>query len=281
MTVREAYNEAKRRLLKAGIENPAFEAACLLEKHTGIKRHEIIMGPDAKVPELCMFWHDIDRRVNQEPLQYILGEWEFMGLQFKVGEGVLIPRPETELLAQTAIDFLKDKEKSKVLELCAGSGCISVSIAIKNLNCEVKAVELSDAALFYLNKNIEKYGLAERVSAVKADALTYNNGNENGCFDVLVCNPPYIKTDDIDTLDRNVKDYEPHLALDGGEDGFDFYRKIPEWKSLLNPGGMAAFEVGIGQAQKVAEIMEKAGFERVFIKKDYAGIERVVGGYVK
>jgi release factor glutamine methyltransferase len=280
LTLNEAYFEAKRRLQMAGINNPSFDAACIFEKHTGLKRSHLPLcgGTDAEMPP--DFWQNISRRAAGEPLQYIIGEWEFMGLSFKVGPGVLIPRPETELLVEAAIAFLQGRQTRRMLELCAGSGCASIAAAKAVERLEAYCLEYSYDAIGYLEENIRLNEVQNSVHVIRGDMLNF----ESNCdlpqgLDLIICNPPYIKSGDITGLQREVKDHEPTLALDGGNDGLQFYRAFAPWVELLQKGGMAAFEVGAGQAAEVAEILSEAGMTDIFIKNDYSGIERVVGGY--
>ncbi len=243
--------DIRRRLQAAGIEAAAFEAAQLIS----LQDNEIETA--------------VQRRISGEPLQYILGEWEFFGLPFLVGEGVLIPRPDTEILVEKALEFLKDKPSAKVLDLCAGSGCISVAVA-KNSNCEVTAVELSCTAYSYLQKNIE-YNNA-KVTAINADILK----GVKGQFDLILSNPPYIRTKELDSLSVEVQK-EPRLALDGGEDGLNFYRNIAEiYKSNLAPNGKLMLEIGYDQRKSVTSILEEAGYKNIVCYKDYGGNNRVI-----
>lgn len=281
-TIKELYLETKNRLEKAGISDPAFDAACIIQKHTGMARHEIVLYGSRPVRcDINSFWEDVDRRSRREPLQYIIGTWSFYGLDFYVGQGVLIPRPDTEILCQTAVEFLKNREKPKLLELCAGSACLSTAV-VKNVeNCGLCCVELSDDALFYLKKNLKLHGLLESTEVLKADVLLKDTVNilPTG-FDALVCNPPYIRSRDIKALEPEVTDFEPHLALDGGEDGLEFYRAAEIYLPLIKSGGLMAFEIGFDQATDVAELFLGFGLREVFIKKDFGGNNRVVGGYV-
>lgn len=280
-TLQEAFSKARKRLSEAGIRDAAFDAAKIIEKHTGYKRHEIVLYGEKPFSGISSdFWADIERRTRHEPLQYICGKWTFFDLDFFVGKGVLIPRPDTEVLCETVIPFLSEKKESKLLDLCSGSGCISTAI-LKNVeNCSAICVELSDEALLYIRKNLEYHGLSDRAKIVKGDILAEQTAAQLPFdFDAIVCNPPYIESGDIKTLEPEVAEFEPRLALDGGVDGLLFYRAAGLYLSHLKPGGIAAFEVGAGQAGDVSNILGACGFEKIFIKKDYAGIERVVGGF--
>jgi release factor glutamine methyltransferase len=280
LTLNEAYFEAKRRLQMAGINNPSFDAACIFEEHTGLKRSHLPLCGGVAAEMLPDFWQDIIRRAAGEPLQYIIGKWEFMGLSFKVGPGVLIPRPETELLVEAAIAFLQGSQTRRMLELCAGSGCAAIASAKAVEGLEAYCLEYSYDAIGYLEENIRLNEVQNRVHVIRGDMLDFESNHDlpQG-LDLIICNPPYIKSGDITGLQREVKDHEPKLALDGGNDGLQFYHAFAPWVQLLQKGGMAAFEIGEGQAAEVAEILSAVGMTDIFIKKDYSGIERVVGGY--
>lgn len=244
-----------KRLQAAGIASPAFEAAqlCLLD--------------DSSVDAA------VEKRIAGYPLQYILGEWEFFGLPFLVGEGVLIPRPDTEILVECALAFLKNKPNAQVLELCAGSGCISVAIA-KNTGAAITAVELSSAAFVYLQKNILLNGVA--VNAIHGD-IRYG---VKGQFDLILSNPPYIRTGELHALSREVR-HEPQMALDGGEDGLCFYRTITEvYKKNLARGGALLLEIGYDQRESVTGILKAAGYRNIVCYKDYGGNDRVLKGEI-
>lgn len=215
----------------------------------------------------------VAKRREGAPLQYILGKWWFYKSEFLVGEGVLIPRQDTETLVEAALGFIRNIKKPDVCDLCSGSGCIAISIAADRKDAKVTAVEKYDGAYEFLLKNID-YNGAENVTPLKADAT----GEPTGKYDLIVSNPPYIKDSDKNDLSAEVLK-EPHTALFGGEDGLYFYRKISEkWKSALKENGILAFEVGINEAEDVAKILESGGFKNIGVKKDLIGIERVVFG---
>ncbi|MCL1822571.1 MAG: peptide chain release factor N(5)-glutamine methyltransferase [Oscillospiraceae bacterium] len=210
----------------------------------------------------------IERRVNGEPLQYILGEWEFYGYNFKIGKGVLIPRPETEFL----VDSAKEYKPELVYDLCAGSGCVGIALA-KETGCKVISVDISEEAIKYLKQNIKLNGV--EIETIKDDVL--NPAETYTESDCILVNPPYLTGLEIQKLQKEVT-YEPEIALFGGKDGLDFYRKIfTLWSGKLKKGGLFAVEVGDGQAREVCGFMQNAGlFETPQIIKDYSGIERVV-----
>lgn len=282
---KELYKDTQNRLRLAGIDNPAFDAAALIEKHSGLNRADIICGAD--LPErfdIESFEKDLRRRENREPLQYILKVWNFYGYDFYVGDGVLIPRQDTELLAQTAIDFLFERDSHDFIELCAGSGCLSTAVLKTVENSAAFCAELSDDALFYLKKNLSFNSVSERAVVAKKDVLKESTPDEIKTlhpkpFAALICNPPYIKSDVIKGLEPEVKDYEPLMALDGGEDGLVFYRVMVRFLPLLESGGLAAFEIGSDEGKAVADILKESGLFNVEIRNDYSGLDRVVLGY--
>ncbi len=221
----------------------------------------------------------LKRRIKGEPVAYITGEWEFYGLPIKVSTDVLIPRTDTEVLVDRAIDELKEREPgARILDLCSGSGCVGLAIAANVQHCKVVLVDKSVKALKLSRSNVLINNLTRSVMCIEGDAMTYPP-MLLGQFDMIVCNPPYIPTDDIPKLDSSVKDHEPLIALDGGADGLDFYRSIAsKWTSLLKENGALLFEVGVGQAADVKTIMEENGFKEISVYKDTIEVERVVKG---
>lgn len=218
----------------------------------------------------------LEKRLSRMPLQYILGKWWFYGYEFFVGDGVLIPRQDTELLVETALELLKDKPDAQVCDLCSGSGCIAISLAKERQDLKVTAVEKFDKAYGYLTDNI-KYNDAKNVNPIKADVTA----ESFGMYDLIVSNPPYIPVTDWETLSPEVQ-REPETALLGGDDGLDFYRTITSvWKTALKPGGRLAFEVGIGEADAVAKTLKSENFSEITVKNDISGIQRVVFGTLK
>lgn len=223
----------------------------------------------------------VQRRLAGEPVAYIIGEWEFYGLPLDISRDVLIPRVDTEVLAERAIMKARAaNEEARVLDLCAGSGCVGLAVAANAPECRVVLGELCEGALRVCKQNVRRNGLNARVTCMSTNALDPPS-SVLWDFDVIACNPPYIPRGDIPTLDVSVRDYEPHMALDGGEDGLDFYRVITsKWKSALRLGGTLAFEVGIGQAQAVEAMMRENGFENIIITPDTQNIPRVVEGVI-
>ncbi len=251
---REYLKETAERLKRVGVDSPDFEATQLVRA-----------AADKEAVEEML-----KRRRGGEPLQYILGEWEFFGLPFKVGEGVLIPRPDTEILVEAALEIIGNKNLS-VLDLCSGSGAIAIAIA-KNSNCNVTAIEKSEKAFRYLMENVTLNNV--NVNCILGDVFE----NFTGEFDIILSNPPYIASKVIEGLSEEVK-REPEMALDGGEDGLMFYRRIMGyWKTKLKEGGTLAVEIGYDQAKSVMKLFEQEGFGKIALKKDYSGNDRAILG---
>lgn len=278
MTVGEAYRKTKDILTEAGFEAPAFEALCLVEKVFGFNRLALITRGEetaATDEKLALLAELTEKRLSHEPLQYLLGKWSFMGIDLLVGEGVLVPRDDTEVVTSLCIDYLSCKESPNVIDLCAGSGAISLALE-KYANCKVTAVELSDKAFSYLTQNIKLNNSA--VNALNGDIFECHKDIADNSLDLIVSNPPYIKTANIASLQKEVQ-HEPAMALDGGESGLDFYRRIvPLWKSKLKAGGALAFELGEGQYDEVSRILADNGFGGITESIDFGGIQRAIIG---
>lgn len=279
VTRRAWYFAARDRLATVGCEDAGFDAQCLLEDLGGLTRGH---APDETVltaPQLARLDAALSERADGRPLQYILGEWDFLSLTLAVGEGVLIPRTDTECLCEQAARRLAHLPRAHVLDLCAGSGCVGLGVASLCPDVQVTAVEVSDAALMYLEKNVARYP-SYAVTVRKADVLTDYDAFDSG-WDAILSNPPYIPRADLDTLMREVQ-REPRLALDGDEDGLLFYRTIAaHWCRKLRRGGFCAVEVGIGQAAAVADLFAAAGLTEIAVNRDLGGVERVVVGVKK
>ena len=280
ITYNNLYLDIRQQLRKAGIEAATLEARELVCFGTGKSREDLARdGGLYASPELeSQVRSLVDRHLAGEPVAYLIGEWEFYGLPLDISRDVLIPRPDTEVLAGQAIEYIQTLGECRVLDLCAGSGCIGLAVASQAPQARVVLGEYSDAALKVCRQNIRRNGLSGRVVPMQADAREKPE-RSLGEFQCIVSNPPYIPRADIETLDASVRDYEPHLALDGGEDGLDFYQTISgKWKDALAPGGRLYFEVGIGQADSVLRIMRAQGFGDIQIVKDLHDIPRVVFG---
>ena len=280
ITYNNLYLDIRQQLRKAGIEAATLEARELVCFGTGKSREDLARdGGLYASPELeSQVRSLVDRHLAGEPVAYLIGEWEFYGLPLDISRDVLIPRPDTEVLAGQAIEYIQTLGECRVLDRCAGSGCIGLAVASQAPQARVVLGEYSDAALKICRQNIRRNGLTGRVVPMQADAREKPE-RALGEFQCIVSNPPYIPRADLETLDASVKDYEPHLALDGGEDGLDFYQTISgKWKEALAPGGRLYFEVGIGQADTVLRIMRAQGFGDIQIVKDLHDIPRVVFG---
>lgn len=271
MNVKEAFNKVSEYFEKANVDSPNFETEVLMEDILNLPRR-----PEISVPQTVLkpeqeekFFAAAKKRANGYPLQYIVGNWEFFGRKFYVGEGVLIPRPETELLCEMVLRYYSRALPPKVVDLCSGTGCIAITIAKGLPKADVTAVELYDEAFFYLERNNALHGNA--VKTIKQNAT-----EAFGKFDCIVSNPPYITAKEMETLQTEVK-FEPETALFGGTDGLDFYRAIAKnWFEHLNDGGMIAFEIGDTQGDSVSNILKENGYTDVEIMKDLEGRDRVV-----
>ena len=280
ITYNNLYLDIRQQLRAAGITAATLEARELVCFGTGKSREQLTRdGHLYASPELEKQVRDlVDRHLAGEPVAYLIGEWEFYGLPLDISPDVLIPRADTEVLAEQAIQYVQTLGECRVLDLCAGSGCIGLAVASQAPQARVVLGEYSDAALRICRQNIRRNSLTGRVVPMKADTREKPE-KSLGEFQCIVSNPPYIPRADIAGLDVSVRDYEPHLALDGGEDGLDFYQTISGlWKEALVPGGKLFFEVGIGQADTVLRIMRAHGFGDIQVVKDTAGIPRVVFG---
>ena len=282
-TYNNLYLDTRQRLREAGVEGAQLEARELLCHAAGKSREQFyrdmpLYAPDPVEEKLAAL---VERRLAGEPVAYLIGEWEFYGLTLDVTPDVLIPRMDTEVLAERAILLARAAgEGARVLDLCAGSGCVGLAVAANVPTCRVVLADVSEAALKICKGNVRRNELNARVTCVQADALQKPDA-ALWDFDVIACNPPYIPTGDLAGLDVSVRDYEPRSALDGGADGLDFYRAIAaQWGSALRLGGSLLFEVGINQAMDVAALLEGSGFEDIQSTQDTQGIPRVVEGVV-
>ena len=279
-TYNNLYLDLRAELRRAGDEEATQSARELVCSAAGKTREEFVRdGSLYASPEVERAARRlVQRHLAGEPVAYLIGEWEFYGLPLDISPAVLIPRPDTEVLATKLIDAARQTGSCRILDLCAGSGCIGLAAAANLPNARVLLGELDDEALKICRQNIRRNGLSGRVTSMKINARE-KPARALGEFNFLVSNPPYIPSRDVDTLDPSVREHEPRLALDGGEDGLDFYRIICEkWRDALAPEGMLFFEVGIGQADQVLRIMRTNGFGDIQIVKDLNNIPRVVFG---
>ena len=280
VTYNNLYLDLRTKLRRSGIEEATQAAREMVCSASGKTKEELLRdGALYAPPETERAAYELaQRHLNGEPVAYLIGEWEFYGLPLDISPSVLIPRPDTEVLAQRAIEAAGELEECRVLDLCAGSGCIGLAVAANVPHARVLLGEIDEEALKICRQNIRRNNLTGRVASMRVDARE-KPPRSLGEFHMIVSNPPYIPDGDIAGLDVSVRDYEPHLALKGGADGLDFYRDITRlWTAALRVGGRLLFEVGIGQADEVLRIMRSVGFGDLEITPDLNGIPRVVEG---
>lgn len=273
-TLNEIRKKTAHILCAYGIEEAELEATILVERHSGRKRHEFAFS-SAHCLDNVGLEHDLDRRRRREPLAYIEGKSWFYGLELKVSPTVLIPRPETELIVEAALNAMKDIEAPLVLDLGTGSGAIAIAIAANNSRVKILATDISTDAVNTAAENIIRYGLQERITLVVSD-LFYSLGRVE--FDIIVSNPPYIPVSELDGLAAEIK-YEPQAALAGGLDGLEYYRAIfaGARNYLKQSAGKLMLEAGCGQAVDIAKIAMSQGMWSLdSVLSDYGGIERIV-----
>ena len=278
-TIAEALKEGKQRLKAAGKEAYAFEAELLLEKAAGLNRTALFLRGEESLSEevLAVYEGYLSEREQGRPTQYILGEWEFMGLPFHVGEGVLIPRGDTEVLVETILEKQQSEPMKSILDIGTGSGCIPVSLGHYGKFEQIMAVDISPKALSYATKNAAENKI--NIDFYESDLFTNVPAEWKGRLDAIVSNPPYIPKKDIEELMTEVKDFEPMNALDGGEDGLDFYRAIVEQgRDWLVDGGWLFFEIGYDQGEDLRKLLTEFGYTEIEIRKDLAGLDRVAMG---
>lgn len=270
MTLKEAYSYAVTFLQRNGVDESDFKALCVVCSVLNIKNSEYDAHINDFVPNkklADMLW----KLKDGQPLQYVLGKWDFYESEFYVGEGVLIPRPETEELVEKAVDYIKTLGKCTVYDLCAGSGCIGLSIAKKCKKAFVYLIEKSEDALTFLMKNSK--GI-ENAEIIQGDICEINSFSDLENADIIISNPPYIKSGDIADLQREVLK-EPIMALDGGKDGLDFYRIINDnWNNKLNDNGKLFLEIGDEQGKSILTIL--SNFKNINVLKDIYGNDRMV-----
>lgn len=275
MKYRDVYAEGCKRLSDRQIENAKLDARLLLESICHTNRNDLLAHGDREVSaeDYRKYQQVIEKREQHIPLQHITGSQEFMGLQFKVNENVLIPRQDTEILVEEAMLHLHDG--MRILDMCTGSGCILLSLLHYSNDCVGTGVDISAEALAVACENAENLDIA--ADFVQSDLFQQLETNEK--YDMLVSNPPYIQTKVVENLMPEVREYEPMIALDGKEDGLFFYKRIiAECGAYLNGGASVLFEIGYDQGQQVKEFMEQQGFREVAVMKDLAGLDRVVAG---
>ena len=280
-SLRAQLARGKAFLKENGTASYALDAAVLLMAATGHSRADLLIHYDETMTDaqLQAYAFFLRQRAAHKPVAYILNHREFMSLDFMVNENVLIPRPDTEVLVEAVMAFMRENDCKTVIDMGTGSGCIAVCLAFYCENVFVTAADISAAALAVAQKNANRHGVANRIRFVQSDLFAAWPQDQSNMADVIISNPPYIPTGDVAHLAENVRFYEPHHALDGGTDGLDFYRKISvqslDW---LRPGGLLAFEIGYNQGEDVRCLLAQNGYHRIQLLKDLAGLGRVVMG---
>ena len=279
MTIFEAYNSTKKKLEKAGIEDYVFEAKQIIKHITGFSATQILTNYNNKLTEyqennLIALIH---QREVRYPLQYIFGSWDFYGRSFNVGPGVLVPRADTETVIEVALDYLKGIESPEILDLCAGSGCIGITLAKEKEDAKVLMIEKYMEAFRYTLKNIE-CNTAVNAKALMGDVFEKAGAEQQ--YDLIVSNPPYIPQSQMSEISPETH-FEPETALIAEDNGLEFYKAIINgYTASLKKGGMMLFEVGIGESEAVAELLKNAGYCDISVKKDLNGIDRAVSGII-
>ena len=277
-TINDVYLQLFHRLRDGGDPQPSMTAreltavACHADRaHTAAWAHSYLDNATVDYANILC-----DRVLGGEPLAYILGEWDFYGLTFRVDKSVLIPRADTEKLCELTIQQAKPRISPRILDLCCGSGCIGLAVASRLRDARVTLADLSRPALAVARKNIQRNHMGGRVSCVQLDA-TEAPPAFLGKFDMIVSNPPYVTGEEMEVLPDSVRNYEPHMALFGGADGLDFYRAITKnYRAVLKPGGFLCYEFGMGQGDAVCAILEENGFTVLERTLDYNERERAV-----
>lgn len=278
MTLNDLYIALRKRFKNADLYQPELEARELVavaahadKRHTANWAHMYLSEDTLQTAEELA-----ERRLGGEPLAYLLGEWDFYGLTFKVNQNVLIPRPETELLCDFAIEYTQKIVNPCVLDLCCGSGCIGIALLKQVEDARVTALDISEDALSITRENAVLHGVSGRLTAIQASAMELPM-ERLGRFHLLVSNPPYVTEEEMQTLDSSVRDYEPELALYGGKDGLDFYRSIAaRWRRAMLPDGMLMVECGWKQAESIQDLLLQNGWRNVGIREDLSSIPRIV-----
>ncbi len=278
LTYRQMCHNGAAILADAGITDAEYDSFALLEYITGMDRTAYILNGSKSVPEDITERYDavIDRRSSHIPLQHITGQAWFYGRSFNVNSDVLVPRQDTEVLVSEALKVINAKDS--VLDMCTGSGCIIITLALEKKLGRALGADISEAALKVASGNREKLG-ADDVTFVKSNIFSDINVNDEELFDVIVSNPPYIATGEIETLTEEVRIHDPYIALDGLEDGLHFYREITQQSlNYIKSGGWLLYEIGCTQAHDVSDIMSEYGYSNIKVIKDLAGLDRVVMG---
>jgi len=281
ITYNNLYMDMRQRLIKEGVMSASLEAREMVCYASGktkeqLMRDAAIYAPNSVVAQVAEL---MQRRLAGEPLAYIIGQWDFYGMTLDITPDVLIPRPDTEVLVDHAIKAAKNMEGDlRILDICCGSGCIGLALANSFPEARVVLGDCSESALKVARQNIRKTDMTSLVSCVTLDALK-PAPISIGAFNIVVCNPPYIPSADIAELDKSVREHEPIMALDGGENGMKFFSAVSSlWRHAIRQGGILLFECGIGQADRVCDILTREGYGNIEVHRDLAGVERVVMG---
>ena len=276
----DLLDEASKLFSSVGIRDSRLEAELLLSSALGTSRCDLYVRPgkDPTESEAEKFRDFVAQRMARAPIQYITGEAAFRHLDVLVDDSVLIPRPETEILVETAIEFLGARSESSLLEPGCGSGAVAVSLAFECASTRIVATDIDLSAIRIARENAKRYGVRQRIGFLCGDLFA--PVGRAARFDAIVCNPPYVQSCELGALDPEVRDYEPHLALDGGTDGLAFFRRITaEAARFLVPGGRLLLEVGDGQAASVVGLLQHSGrYTAIEVREDLNGIARVVSG---
>lgn len=278
MDVGRALVWAERELAQSGIDTARTDAELMLQELLHAKRSDLYLRPDIELlpgqENILAEW--VKRRCARMPLQYILHKAWFMDMELYVDERVLIPRPETELLAETVLEKSRDMPKPlAILDIGTGSGAIAIALAKYIDECRIWATDISDGALEVARRNAERYGMQHKITFLQGDLFEPVRGMK---FDIIASNPPYIRESDIAELEPEVR-MEPRLALSGGYDGLDYYRRLSQAVDLLKDNGFLIFEIGYDQAGAVSEVLRASGLDDIEVKKDLAGLDRMVLAY--
>ncbi|MDO4419230.1 MAG: peptide chain release factor N(5)-glutamine methyltransferase [Ruminococcus sp.] len=277
MKIIDGFNLISHKLSEAGAESPAFDASELISFVLGTPYSPALdKEKELTKDQLSTLLAYTRRRAEGEPLQYILGMWEFFGLPFKVGKGVLIPRDDTEVALRASFAHLDKTKNPKILDLCAGSGTLAVTLKKLYPESEVTAVELSADAFFYLKENASLNNV--HINLINGDIFNVYKDFEDSYFDLIISNPPYLTSDELKSMQKELY-FEPSLALDGGEDGLDFYRRIiPLYTPKLKAGGQLIFELDGSEAEYTAALMTAENYKNIEIFDDLGGVHRAIKG---
>ena len=281
LTIKDLVQTGERLLKNSGIENAGYDAEALLGFEIGFDKQKMFMNWVYQVDDLHSerYFDLVGRRAGGEPLQYITGEQYFMGHRFSVDPSVLIIRPETEILAEMAVKYLlKNKNKRRVLDLCTGSGALAICLAKEFPRLRITASDISAEALVVARKNARDLGVLGRIDFVQSDIFSgLKTGRTGRKFDLIVTNPPYIRTGELANLQREIREHEPLIALDGGADGLDFYRRIAGGASpYLRKDACILTEIGHDQADAVVALFDRAGFRTATVYQDLSGLDRII-----